>query len=189
MEESQPSLSRRLTMTSTGIELPIFSAEWSRNPVFPFIAIGIQQAPTPPHLTSTSDPTFALSRLNLSRPSIVSTVDVHLPDDAQINANGGLRRLLTDVKHTYETRYRSFTEWSICGPDEGRVFMILIEVAREAVHTVESMRIEIEDGFLGEVEASDMWQKMVKWEIREALTAIGRMEELRREWEDVNRCT
>lgn len=69
------------------------------------------------------------------------------------------------------------------------MFMILIEVSREAVHTVESMRIEIEDGFLGEVEASDMWQKMVKWEIREALTAIGRMEELRREWEDVNRCT
>ena len=156
--------------------------------MFPFVVIEIKQTHTPPQPTSSLDPPFALSRLNIPRPSTVSTADVHLPDDAQINANGGPRRLLNDVKHTYETRYRSFTEWSIRGPDEGRVFMILVESAREAVHIVESMRIEIEDGFLGEVEASDMWQRMVKWEIRETLIAVGRMEELRREWDNANRC-
>lgn len=93
--------------------------------------------------------------------------------------------MLGDVKHTYRVKYRSFSEWSMRSPDQGFVFVKLVEGSKHIFQDVEAQRIELEDGYIGQhIDADEIWLRMVKWEIRETLVAMGQMEGMRREWEE-----
>ncbi|KAK5954720.1 hypothetical protein OHC33_004444 [Knufia fluminis] len=65
------------------VELPLISADSSRPPIFPFIVC-----------TTCAD-------ANEFDFLADTSVTVHLPDAAQLNANGGLKKLVQDVTATY----------------------------------------------------------------------------------------
>lgn len=70
------------------VEVPLISADPSRPPIFPFLVCTCANAEQFDFLIDTS-------------------VAVHFPDPAQLNANDGLKRLLQDVTATYHDEWES----------------------------------------------------------------------------------
>ena len=137
-------------MITTDLEIQILSADYTRKSVFPHINVQVQQISTNPPSTSKFE--FAIAP---SQTYAIPTVTVELPHDAQVNGNGGFRRLLDDVKATFASRRRTFSEWSMQGPDQARMYTILTEYTKEAVKEMQTMRKDIEARTVGEVEDSD----------------------------------
>jgi len=135
------------------VEIPLISADPSRPPTFPFLACTCANAEQFNFLSDTS-------------------VTVHLPDPAQLNANGGLKKLLQDVTATYQSEWKSKgVEFVRGGADRKKItkasmdFIIGISQARHEYEQKEGFENGSWWRQCAQTEIGTMIRHMVWWDL------------------------